>query len=154
MRIAVLLVLCASLAAVAQDPPAAPAVDYSGMYTFLHEGEFVQVNVEEGNVVTGFISRYDDEERHKDNFVDQFFKTAALDGNKLTFTTKKVHGVFYDFKGTVERGPAKTRADEGYFVLRGTLTENVEDAEGKVKASARQVEFKSFPADVDLPPRK
>src|SRR3982074_3248034 len=32
--------------------------NYSGMYSFLKEGEFVQVTVEDGAQLTGFVSRY------------------------------------------------------------------------------------------------
>ena len=45
----------------APNPPSAkPANDYSGMYSFLQDGEFVQLTVEDKGNVTGFISRYGD----------------------------------------------------------------------------------------------
>jgi hypothetical protein len=159
MRTAAILLLLASLALAQTNTPApgkapapapAPAAaenDISGMYTFLRDGEFVQVNLEDGRV-TGFLSRYDNEEKNPANFVDQFFDKASLDGKQLSFTTKKVHGISFDFQGTAERGPGKTRADEGYFVLKGTLTETVTDAAGNPSSRSRAVEFKSFPADV------
>jgi hypothetical protein len=120
---------------------------YSGMYTFLKEGEFVQVTVEDEGSVTGFISRFGDGESDKGAFLDQFFKTAKLDGNKLTFTTQIVHGVTFDFRGTIERGEGKNPGDEAYFVLKGTLTENVTDANKKVTSHSRDVVFKMFPQD-------
>lgn len=132
----------------ADQPAASSADDISGMYSFLKEGEFVQVTVQD-NVVTGFVSRYGDTESDKDSFLDQFFDKAALKDNHLTFTTKKIHGVWFDFDGTVERGPGKTPHDEGYRVLRGTLTHNSEDASGKPLAKSRQIEMKSFPQDLD-----
>lgn len=120
---------------------------YSGMYTFLKEGEFLQVSVEEDRV-SGFVSRYEDGDSDKGTFVDQFFKTAKLDGNKLTFATKTVHGKWFDFSGTVERGEGKNPGDEAYYVLRGTLTEDSSDAENKVRSQKREVEFKMFPQDI------
>ena len=42
-----------------------PGAQYSGMYSFLKEGEFVQVTVEEAGPVTGFVSRYGDLESDK-----------------------------------------------------------------------------------------
>src|SRR5271169_3288419 len=92
------------------EPAAMPDKDakaYSGMYTFLKEGEFVQVTVEDEGHVTGFISRFGDGESDKGAFLDQFFKTGKLDGNKLIFTTEIVHGVAFDFQGTVDRGDGK-----------------------------------------------
>jgi hypothetical protein len=124
---------------------------YSGMYTFLKEGEFLQVSVEADERVSGFISRYEDEDSDKGTFVDQFFKSAKLDGNKLTFTTKTVHGVWFDFNGTVERGEGKNPGDEAYYVLKGTLTESSLDAENKVTSRNREAEFKMFPQEISPP---
>jgi len=130
-------------------PPPADNDDhaYSGMYSFLKEGEFMQVTVEDEGHVTGFISRYSDGESDKGAFLDQFFKTGKLDGNKLTFTTDMVHGVTFDFDGTLERGDGKSRADEGYFVIKGTLTEKSTDANKKVTAQTHSVVFKMFPEE-------
>ncbi|MFB3813256.1 MAG: hypothetical protein ACE14L_04020 [Terriglobales bacterium] len=121
--------------------------DISGMYSFLQEGEFVQVTVEDGGRVTGFISRFGDLPSDKGAFLDQFFKKASLDGNKLTFTTEPVHGVWYEFRGTVDRGEGKTPADEAYYVLKGKLTQHVTDATQKTSSRSRQVLLKSFPQD-------
>ena len=41
-------------------PATKPAEDYSGMYSFLQDGEFVQLTIEDTNRVSGFISRYGD----------------------------------------------------------------------------------------------
>lgn len=120
---------------------------YSGMYGFLKEGEFVQLTVEDDGSVTGFVSRYGDGDSDKGAFLDQFFKTGKLQGNKLTFTTEMVHGVTFDFSGTVERGDGKNLGDESYFVLKGTLTENVSDANKKVTSHSKPVAFKMFPQD-------
>ncbi|HKI25514.1 MAG TPA: hypothetical protein VKA07_04270 [Candidatus Sulfotelmatobacter sp.] len=120
---------------------------YSGMYTFLKEGEFVQVTVEDEGHVTGFISRYGDGESDKGAFLDQFFKTGKLEENKLAFTTETVHGVWFEFTGTVERGEGKNPGDEAYYVLKGTLIENLSDVNKKVTSHVREVEFKMFPQD-------
>jgi hypothetical protein len=125
---------------------------YSGMYTFLKEGEFVQVTVEDAGRVTGFISRFGDGESDKGAFLDQFFKTGKLEGNKLSFTTEVVHGASYDFHGTVERGEGKNPGDEAYFVIKGTLTENVTDVNKKVTSHARDVLFKMFPQEASPSP--
>jgi hypothetical protein len=133
----------------AQNPaPAKPAEDYSGMYSFQREGEFVQLTVEDEGHVTGFVSRFGDSESDRGAFLDQFFKQGRLDGNKLGFTTETVHGVWYDFKGTIERGEGKTLANEGYYVMKGTLTEYRTDADKKVTSKSREVVFKSFPRQV------
>src|ERR1700692_4747608 len=127
------------------EPDAKSAQAYSGMYSFLKDGEFVQVTVEEAGHVTGFISRFGEGESDKGAFLDQFFKSGKLEGSKLSFTTEIVPGIAFDFKGRVERGDGKNRGDEGYFVLKGTLTENASDVNKKVTAHSREVVFKMFP---------
>jgi hypothetical protein len=145
---------CRAQSAPSQDqaPPSTGASQpeghaYSGMYSFLKDGEFVQITVEDGGRVSGFISRYGDGESDKGAFLDQFFKTGKLEGNNLSFTTDIVHGVAFDFKGSVQRGEGKTAQDEGYYVLKGTLTQNTSDTNNKVTARAREVVLKSFPQD-------
>jgi hypothetical protein len=120
---------------------------YSGMYTFLREGEFVQITVEDGGSVTGFVSRFGDGESDKGAFLDQFFKTGKLAGKTLTFTTDVVHGLSYDFKGEVDRGEGKSAGDDAYFVLKGALTENMTDVNKKVSSHSRDVVLKMFPQD-------
>jgi hypothetical protein len=127
---------------------------YSGMYTFLKEGEFVQLTVEDEKRVTGFISRYGEGESDKGAFLDQFFKSAKLEGNKLNFTTEIVHGVSFDFRGTVERGEGKNPGDEAYFVLKGWLTENSSDINKKVTTNSQEVAFKMFPQHAAAPAAK
>ena len=135
-----------------QDKPAPPASanpgqQYSGMYSFLQEGEFVQVTVEEAGRVTGFVSRYGDLDSDKGEFLDHFFKTGTLQDNKLNFTTAVVHGKSFEFTGTIERGEGKNPGDEGYYVIRGKLTENATDANKKISSRSREAVFKAFPRD-------
>ena len=124
----------------AQD--SASASGYSGMYTFLKDGEFVQVTVEDGGRVSGLVSRY--AQGDSGEFIDQFFKTAKLEGNKFSFTTNETKGVSFDFKGTVERGEGKNPGDEAYYVLKGTLTENTTGADKKTNSRTQEVVFKAF----------
>ncbi len=127
---------------------AKPATDYSGMYSFLREGEFVQVTVEQAGRVTGFISRYGDTEGDRGEFLDHFFTQGKLEGTRLTFTTKTVHGVFYEFRGTIDRGQANNPGEEAYYVLRGTLITNTTDDAKKTSSHSQDVAFKSFPQDL------
>src|SRR5579864_541448 len=153
LRCAVLLcVLVLPLVLCAAPQAAAPATeDYSGMYSFLKEGEFIQITIEEKGAVSGFISRFGDSERDKGSFLDQFFKSGKIEGHRVIFVTENVHGVWFTFEGNLERGPGKKPDEDGYFVVRGTLTRFSTDAEKKTVSQARQVEFKSFPRDTTPP---
>jgi hypothetical protein len=112
----------------------------------------VQVTVEDHGNVTGFISRFGDSESDRGAFLDHFFKQGKLDGNKLSFTTQVVHGVSFEFRGTVDRGDGKKTGDEAYYVLKGTLTETATDEAKKTSSRSREVALKSFPQDMS-PPR-
>jgi hypothetical protein len=128
----------------------AASADISGMYTFLREGEFVQITMDEGRL-SGYVSRFGDADSDKGEFIDQFFDKATLQGDHLSFNTKTVHGIWYDFSGTVSVTPGKKAGAEGYRVIKGTLTQHATDAKGVDKAMQRQADFKSFPADLSQP---
>jgi hypothetical protein len=130
---------------------AAPGTGYSGMYSFLRDGEFVQLTVEDNGRVTGFVSRYGDSESDRDVFLDHFFKSGKVDGDQLTFTTEIVHGVSFEFRGTVKRGEGKNPGDEAYYVLKGTLVENTTDNANKISSASHEVMLKSFPQDMSSP---
>jgi hypothetical protein len=118
---------------------------YSGMYTFLEDGEFIQITIEDGKV-SGFISRFADSDA-KGPFIDQFFKSGKSEGKNLSFTSQTVHGVWFTFQGAFDRGPGKTPGDEAYYVLSGTLTRFSTDAQNKVTSETMQKVFRSFPRD-------
>lgn len=136
----------------AQAPAVQASVpdEISGMYTFLREGEFVQITVENGKL-SGFVSRYGERESDRDAFLDQFFSKASLAGNHIEFTTKPVHGTWYEFSGDVNRGDAKTPDKEGYWIIRGTLKQCDRDEAGQVAAKSREITMKSFPQEEEAP---
>lgn len=129
-----------------QDKPFDPASNPSGMYSFQRDGEFVQITLD-GDQLSGFISRYGDSESDKDQFLDQFFDKASLQGQKISFKTKVVHNEWFEFSGTITVNAGKKPGQEGYRVIRGTLTQHTADAKGAERISQKQVEFKSFPSD-------
>ena len=139
------------VAAQTPAPPTEAEADYSGMYSFVKEGEFMQITLEDKGKVSGFISRYGDSENNKGTFLDQFIKSGSSDGKHVSFSTESIHGVIYSFDGAFERGPGKRPQDEGYYILRGTLTRDVSSPDNKEAAQKREVEFRSFPRDADAP---
>ncbi len=133
----------AGLAHGAAKQGAEPSGEITGLYSFLYEGEFVQIEVDEGKV-TGMVSHFKDENQNKAEFVNQFFDQAKLEGSTLSFRTKPADDVWYEFSGKVERGPAKTPADEGYWDVRGRLTEHLK-TDGKITEKVHELTLKSFP---------
>lgn len=137
-----------------QEPvPVVPhaAEDISGMYSFLKEGEFLQITLEKG-AVTGYISRMGETDSDGGVFLDQFFAKADVQGHDVSFTTRQLHGVWYEFTGRFARGTGKTKADDGYYILRGTLRELSTNSDKTVSARSREVAFKLLaqPDDSDV----
>jgi hypothetical protein len=50
--------------------------------------------------------------------------------------------MWYEFKGKFDRGSAKTKADDGYYILRGSLKEFTTNADKSIATRSRDVEFK------------
>jgi len=148
------ILVAIAVSAQSKSTTAIAGANYDGMYAFVREGEFVQITVESVGRVTCFVSRYGDSESDRGVFLDHFFKSGKLNGNQLTFATDTVHGVSFEFHGTVERGEGKNRADEAYYVLKGTLIENTNDESKKSSSRSREVALKSFPQDLSPPPAK
>jgi hypothetical protein len=145
------LVQAAAQKCAAQTAAVSTPDDYSGMYSFLKDGEFVQITIEDKGLVSGFISRFGDSESDRGTFLNQFFKTGKCEGSKLGFTTESVHGVWFTFEGNFNRGPGKKPDEEAYYLLRGALTRFATDTEKKTTSQVTQVELKSFPRDLTPP---
>ena len=94
--------------------------------------------------VDGYISRLGDSETDRDTVLNHYLAKASLTGDKLTFTSKPVHAVWYEFSGTIGRGPAKNRAEDGYYQIVGTLIEHRQKNGKEESARQRQVVFKLF----------
>ena len=127
-----------------------PATDPAGLYSFVREGESLQLTLEDGEL-SGYITRFGESDSDKGLLIDQFFSKGSLKDNHLTFATKAVHGVWYEFNGTIEVEPGKAPGVEGYRVLKGTLKQHTADAKGNDNVRDRSVEFKSFPEGVSRP---
>jgi hypothetical protein len=123
----------------------APGNDYTGMYSFLQKGEFIQLNVE-GSRLTGFVARHGDGE--KEIFVDHFFEKAELRDHGIQFSTREVHGVRFEFRGTISRGAGKTRNAEAYYQINGTLTQYTFGTNQERTAKERAVTLLSLPQEI------
>lgn len=130
-------------------PAAAPATtssannaaeDISGMYSFLKEGEFVQFNLDQDGV-SGYISRLGATDSDQGEVLDQFFTKAEIRGHDVSFTTKPLHSIWFEFKGHFARGAGKTKAEDAFYIVRGTLTE-FSGTGDKATSHSREVEFK------------
>ena len=93
--------------------------DASGEYS-LGSGGMVDVELQPDRL-SGFITRLGDRESDEGTPLTFFFATSRLSGQQLAFTTRQVHGIWFSFEGTIVRGPARTRDQQGYYLLEGKL---------------------------------
>jgi hypothetical protein len=91
----------------------------SGEYA-LGTGEIVEVELQPDHL-TGYITRLGDRESDEGTPLTFFFATSRLAGQQLSFTTRQVHGVWFSFEGTIVRGNAPSRNQQGYYLLQGRL---------------------------------
>lgn len=128
--------------------------DVSGPYNFDGRNESIEIDLDrssrKGRVeLTGYISRLGDDESDSKTPLTFFFDKTSVNGSEIEFQTRVVHGIWYSFHGTIFRGRAKMRADEGYYVLHGTLNEHHSQS-GETKSAdetveMRTVNYKSMP---------
>jgi hypothetical protein len=147
------LALVASALALPRRPAAtSPTVsvgDFSGTYTFLRDGDDLQLNVQDGRL-DGYVTRYGETEADKDVQLQHLLAKSSLTGDELSFTTSKIHGVWFEFKGKVRRGQGKAPGDEGFYVLAGTITRYETGADKRTTARSRDVQFRSLPSDFGI----
>jgi len=131
------------------NAPAASIGDFSGTYTFLRDGEDLQINVQNGKL-DGYVTRYGETEDDKSVQLQHLIEKSSLTGDAVSFTTDKIHGVWFEFKGKVRRGDGKTAANDGYYILEGTITRYETGADKRTTAKSRQVQFRSLPQDFGI----
>jgi hypothetical protein len=72
----------------------------------------------------GYLTRVGDGESDRGAPLSFFFARTTVGPTQLTFITRQVHGIWWSFAGTIERGSVETSAQKGYYFLNGTLTEH------------------------------
>lgn len=95
-------------------------LEASGQYLLGQSGEGVQIDLER-NRLDGYISRLGDRMSDQGTPLTFFFANSSLNGQQLSFTTRRIHGVWFSFSGTIVRGNVPTRAQDGYYRLEGKM---------------------------------
>ncbi len=131
----------------ASQPSSLPN-DVWGAYEFDHSNDSIELDLDR-NKLSGYITQLGDAETDNNTPLTFFFDQSSIDGGEIGFQTRVVHGVWYSFRGTIDRGDGKTRADEGYYVLRGVLAvhhpQSGRDKSADETIEKRRVRFKSMP---------
>ena len=94
----------------------------------------------EGGRLFGYMTQHLDPNPHAAP-VTFDFSTTHIDGHRLEWATRQVHGETYSFSGRLERGAAPGTNVAGYYLLIGTITQHG----GEADALASTVSLKREP---------
>jgi hypothetical protein len=79
----------------------------------------------------GYLTRLGDAESDQGAPLTYFFARTTVSPTQLTFITRQVHGVWWSFAGTIDRGSAQMSTQKGYYFLNGTLTEHFDTGQSQ-----------------------
>lgn len=113
--------------------------DASGEYLLGQPGEVVEIILEQQGRLTGYISAFGNRDSDRGTPLTFLFHHTSVSGEQISFETITVHSTWYSFVGSIQRGDAKTRAEDGFYRLIGTLEEH-DTAAGTVQK--RNVDLK------------
>jgi hypothetical protein len=88
----------------------------SGEFTLDSHGSVIQITIEH-NRLDGYITLM-----QQDTSLTLFFNKTFINGKRVTFTTRIVHGLSYSFAGEILRGDAEAPSLNGYYRLAGKIT--------------------------------
>ncbi len=108
-----------------------------GEYRWGEPGEVIELYVE-NDALRGYMTRRSERGSAASAPMTFTFAQAGVNEGKLNFRTRSIHGDWYSFKGQVVRGPAASRALEGYYVLEGTLALHLERSEPEDQSAPGQ----------------
>ena len=89
----------------------------------------------------GYLTRMGDGSSDRGAPLTYFFARTTVSPTQLTFITRQVHGVWWNFAGTIDRGSAQSNAQKGYYFLNGMLTEHFDTGQ----AAPRRVSLPLLP---------
>jgi hypothetical protein len=97
-------------------------------------GEIIELILNgDGNYVRlqGYLTRIGDGASDRGAVLTFFFARTTVTPSQLTFITRQVHGVWWSFAGTIDRGSAQMSSEKGYYFLNGTLTEHFDTGQSQ-----------------------
>jgi hypothetical protein len=79
----------------------------------------------------GYLTRVGDGQSDRGAPLSFFFARTTVSPERLTFATRQVHGIWWSFVGTIERGSAQMSTQKGYYFLNGMLTEHFDTGQSQ-----------------------
>lgn len=81
----------------------------------------------------GYLTRMGDGTSDRGAPLTYFFAQTTVSPTQLTFITRQVHGLWWSFVGTIDRGSAQMSTQKGYYFLNGTLTEHFDTGQSQAR---------------------
>ena len=105
----------------------------SGGYALNPDGnEVIEIILNGGGPETrlqGYITRLGDGPSDQGAPLTFFFSRTTVSGSEITFITRQVHGVWWSFAGSIDRGRAAMSTQKGFYFLNGTLAEHFDNGQ-------------------------
>jgi hypothetical protein len=105
----------------------------SGGYALNPDGnEVIEIILNGGGGETrlqGYVTRLGDGPSDQGAPLTYFFARTTVSGSAITFITRQVHGVWWSFSGSIDRGRAVMSTQKGFYFLNGTLTEHFDNGQ-------------------------
>jgi hypothetical protein len=109
----------------------------SGGYALNPEGnEVIEIILNGGGGETrlqGYITRRGDGPSDQGAPLTYFFSHTTVSASEITFITRQVHGAWWSFTGSIDRGTARMSTQKGFYFLNGTLTEHFDNGQHQVQ---------------------
>jgi hypothetical protein len=113
-----------------------------GHYTFGHELDLLEIDLEPNRGVTGYITLLGGKGPDKNAPLAFFFTRTRVGGDNVYFLTQQIHRVSYEFNGTLRQSPPKDHTLDVDYSLVGTLTVHHYSESGADQKQSKTVTFK------------
>jgi hypothetical protein len=110
--------------------------DAAGFYRFRDDAQGVRIVSHDGDI-SGYLLKFGKGSSDKDMVLGYLFSDVAGNRNRLYFTTRQVHGVWYGFEGQVVPHRGLNHSDPANYILQGTLTMHDEAQQAIESATVR-----------------
>src|SRR5579875_162277 len=124
------------------QPSGSEISDITGDYEFLQPYNTLAI-LQEDTMLKGYIDVLQGQSE-SDAILSYPIVNGDRKGNRVEFTTRKIHEIYYHFSGTVRRGSGKKPGEPDYLELVGELqTIQNNSVTNQQTVERRQVVFKS-----------
>lgn len=96
----------------------------SGEYNLDKPGELLQIILDGGGRLTGYLSIEGDRESDRGTPLTFLFRHTRVSREQIAFETVVIHSVWYGFRGAIEHAPEDSKQSFGAYRLTGVLEEH------------------------------